>query len=485
MAAPGEKGFRWTAEWVKRKGFSIHGNDYNYDNVVDPVRSAKPITIICNRCNKQFQQKLANHIDREQGCSDCNRGERITYEVFIRKATAKHDNAYDYSNIKPEDSISSDHDVSIICRDCEYVFSQNVDCHMNRGQGCPKCAGTLKYTYELFLERVADRPDIELFDYSEIALMTDLTKETKVPIFCNICDWRFMQRINDHVNNKSGCPNCAGLLRYTYQIFIEKATLAHGDKYDYSLIDPEMKIKVHDKVKIKCNVCQYTFDQSIDGHVNKKNGCPKCSKCLRYTYEIFVEKARERHGDMYDYSKAIALESYGYYTKVPIVCCKCTMEFKQIIGAHVTNGQGCPKCIRSKGEIVIETYLRNNSIIYETEYCLESLPRKRFDFVLGIRKILIEFDGAQHFNYCEFFHSDIEEFEERKNVDVIKTIEAIKCGYTIIRIGYNIKNIHEYLNHILSDDYHLYVSCDELYTTHVVAVREILPDVKVKIGYTA
>lgn len=482
MTAPGEKGFRWTAEWVKREGIRIHGADYNYDKVVDPVRSAKPITITCNRCHKEFHQKLANHIGRVQGCSDCNRGERITYDIFIRKTNEKHKGAYDYSSINPEDPISSDTDVPIVCKACEYKFSQNVDCHMNRGQGCPKCGGTLKYNYELFLERASKTHDSKLFDYSEIAIIPNLTKDSIVPIFCNICDWRFLQRINDHVNCNAGCPNCAGLLRYTYQIFIDKAILAHDNKYDYSLIDPEMKIKVHDKVRIKCTTCQYVFDQSVDSHINKKNGCPKCSKCLRYTYDIFVKKAHIRHGDAYDYSNATMLESYGYYVKVPIICRKCTMQFKQLIGAHVTNGQGCPKCIRSRGEIAVETYLRAKFIEYETEQCLESLPRKRFDFVLNTMKILIEFDGSQHFEYCEFFHLNIEEFEKRKRVDVVKTIEAIKAGYTIIRIGYDIKNISEYLDNVLGNNDQLYVSCENLYRLHVEEVLKILPDVKVKIG---
>ena len=57
----------------------------------------------------------------------------------------------------------------------------------------------------------------------------------------------------------------------------------------------------------------------------------------------FIEKAKNRHGDKYDYSK---VEYINSTTKVCIIC-KEHGEFWQTPHGHV-RGQGCPKCAKIK-----------------------------------------------------------------------------------------------------------------------------------------
>ena len=57
------------------------------------------------------------------------------------------------------------------------------------------------------------------------------------------------------------------------------------------------------------------------------------------TKEVFIKKAKDRHGDKYDYSK---VEYKNNKTKVCIICPK-HGEFWQIAGNHLT-GNGCPFC---------------------------------------------------------------------------------------------------------------------------------------------
>lgn len=468
------KSLKWSAARVRSEGFKIHKGLYTYEKVMDPVKSKDSIFIFCTRCKKYFPQKVSYHINRKQGCSDCNRGEKITYDVFIRKAKEKHGDKYDYSKINPNSSIGADIKVPIICNLCEEVFPQSVDCHINRDQGCPVCGGTAKYNYERFISRAAKKHDPELFDYSEIAFITDITKNSIVPITCNLCDYRFLQVINDHINSGAGCSNCKGLLRYTYQIFLDKAREAHGNAYDYSLIEYGRKITARSIVKIICNECLCEFNQEVSGHINKKYGCPNCAKCLRYTYEIFVKKAMEIHGDTYDYSRSVGLLKYSYYSKMIIICNKCKIDFKQIIGAHVTNRQGCPRCVMSKGERLIEQYLKNENILYQTQHTISTLPRKRFDFILTEKKILIEFDGEQHFKFIEFFHENEEKFGKLQSVDVMKTVSAVNQGYRIIRIAYNIINLTEYINKSIDSDEIICVSDASLYTAHMDKVMQLI-----------
>lgn len=59
----------------------------------------------------------------------------------------------------------------------------------------------------------------------------------------------------------------------------------------------------------------------------------------RLTFEEFISKAREVHGDKYEYSKVVYINNR---TKVCIIC-PIHGEFWQVPSAHLC-GQGCPRC---------------------------------------------------------------------------------------------------------------------------------------------
>ena len=62
--------------------------------------------------------------------------------------------------------------------------------------------------------------------------------------------------------------------------------------------------------------------------------------------QVFIEKARAKHGDRYDYSKTVYVRSRDRV----IITCKEHGDFEQSADNH-TRGQGCPKCadeVRSK-----------------------------------------------------------------------------------------------------------------------------------------
>ena len=62
----------------------------------------------------------------------------------------------------------------------------------------------------------------------------------------------------------------------------------------------------------------------------------------KLTTEEFIKKAREVHGDKYDYSK---VEYVNNSTPVVIVCPE-HGDFEQSPNNHF-NGNGCPKCARA------------------------------------------------------------------------------------------------------------------------------------------
>lgn len=118
----------------------------------------------------------------------------------------------------------------------------------------------------------------------------------------------------------------------------------------------------------------------------------------------FVRRARVIHGDKYDYSKVVYVNSK---TKVCIIC-KEHGEFWQKTSDHL-QGCGCPKCNRSHLEEEIASLLTENNIEYIEQYSDSFLKNgkglQRVDFYLPKYRIAIECQGEQHFTGLFYINS--------------------------------------------------------------------------------
>ena len=172
------------------------------------------------------------------------------------------------------------------------------------------------------------------YDYSKVEYINSQTK------VCIICPehGEFWQIPNDHLKG-FGCSSCSGLKRHTKESFIEKAKEVHGDKYEYSKVE-----YINSKTKV-CIICPKhgEFWQTPREHLQGFN-CQKCgsinrSKLLSLTNDKFIKKAKEVHGDRYDYSN---INYVNYETKILIICPE-HGNFWQMPREHLS-GCGCPKC---------------------------------------------------------------------------------------------------------------------------------------------
>jgi very-short-patch-repair endonuclease len=130
------------------------------------------------------------------------------------------------------------------------------------------------------------------------------------------------------------------------QRFIEKARLVHGDRYGYEEV---VFINRRDKVKIRCKE-HGVFEQEPARHLKNTN-CPTCAlKELKLTNEIFIKRAKEKHGDKYDYS---VTEYKGVKEKVKIKC-PTHGVFEQRPDGHLF-GYGCREC-SERAPITLEKF---------------------------------------------------------------------------------------------------------------------------------
>ena len=124
---------------------------------------------------------------------------------------------------------------------------------------------------------------------------------------------------------------------------------------------------VNNRTKV-CIICPKhgEFFQTPANHLSGK-GCPNCSNNVRLTIDEFIKKSKAIHGDKYDYSK---VEYVNANTKVCIICPE-HGEFRQTPGSHL-NGCGCKKCandgLSSDRKLSLEEFIKKAQEVHGTKY---------------------------------------------------------------------------------------------------------------------
>lgn len=160
------------------------------------------------------------------------------------------------------------------------------------GAGCPECGAEQRTKARrldpaVFISRAKEAHSGKYsYQQTEYVNMT-----TKITVVCQI-HGAFRISPLKHLYDKQGCPSCGALTR-GYQktekdiraqsartsiekhrlLFVDKATVTHGDKYTYH---PETYEGMRKKIKITCPHHGDFFQGAYD-HVTAGKGCPRCS----------------------------------------------------------------------------------------------------------------------------------------------------------------------------------------------------------------
>lgn len=205
--------------------------------------------------------------------------------------------------------------------------------------------------------------------------------------------------------------------------YIRRANIVHNNKYDYSLSHLDF---------INCKRC----------------AMENLAQSLTKTKEQFVEEAKKIHGNKYDYS---LVEYKNTKAKVKIIC-PIHGVFEQIAQEHL-KGANCPNCNISHGEEKIMIWLDTHNYIlnkhYFREYMFKELGKKRFDFYIPSKNLLIEYNGKQHYTCCSFNDSP-EKLKHQQQSDNIKIKFAKDNGIKLLTIKYtDFDKISDILSEVL------------------------------------
>lgn len=257
------------------------------------------------------------------------------------------------------------------------------------------------------------------------------------------------------LNNKRQCTTCGiEIMKKKQSLCIEDVLTYVNENSNCTLISTEY-VNTKSPLLFKCS-CGTLFEKSFEKFKSKEKQCKNCSyldisKNQTFSYD-FVKKYIENNNCILLDDSYINCES-----KINIEC-PCGETFVSNFNSFRNYNQiRCRKCTRqmSKGEILIENYLKKNKLKYTLQYKfddLKALNNKhflKFDFAVFTDNsliTLIEFDGEQHFKPIEFY-GGIDAFNTLQTNDTMKNNYCKANEINLLRISFKeINDIENILN---------------------------------------
>jgi hypothetical protein len=224
----------------------------------------------------------------------------------------------------------------------------------------------------------------------------------------------------------------------THAEFLNQLQEAKGK--DYELLSEYVNSRT--KLEVKHIPCGTIFKPNPN-NLLFKSGCPMCARKSfgqhkTHTPEEFQESFYESFPSDYE-----LLTDYKSSTlKLEVKHIPCGNAYKVLPGILIHKQSGCPFCVSSKGEKLVERLLAKRGICFEKQYSFDDCVYKsklKFDFAVLNRKGdllgLIEYDGEQHFKPKGHFGGE-EGFRLTKIRDEIKDEYCFMNDIHLLRIPF-------------------------------------------------
>ncbi|MGZ8888057.1 MAG: hypothetical protein ACXW1D_00710 [Halobacteriota archaeon] len=187
----------------------------------------------------------------------------------------------------------------------------------------------------------------------------------------------------------------------TQKEFIDEATEKHGAFYSY---DKTVYVRSKDKLIVTCPI-HGDFSILANNHVSGK-GCKHCaiasvSASKTLGREVFIDRARIKHGDRYDYS----VSQISTMKSPTNIICQKHGKFTIIPANHLT-GEGCTKCSlesRRKSQMkTLKTFLQDCIKVHGTKYDYRLITeyngaKSKIDIICGLHGVFSQ-TADHHYN---------------------------------------------------------------------------------------
>jgi hypothetical protein len=436
-------------------------------DVADPTKFApKSNKVVSMKCKLEcgtpaYPIKLSLYV-RNLGCDGCNGYGRVTNILFEQCILA-------VPALKLRWSSENEEDPRNVCIRSNKEYRWKCVVHPNHGWdrtangmfvsvSCPECPAPHSIPKDEALKRFTEaHGDLYEYDWDTYRIYSE-----KMSIICRK-HGEFQQSARSHGSGR-GCRVCVfgqepenlGKGKIPFDIMLDRFREVWGSEYEYvesSYVDTQQPFTI---------ICENhgEFNKAPFNHLNGQ-GCPTCR--LVDVNDLLV-KFKAVFGERYEYD----IDSYINTTHFMTMICKTHGPFFKKPHHHI-QGQGCPNCSLSKGMQDIMTYLNLSLFDYKLECWFDDLRGDagrvfRFDIYIGSLRLIIEFDGKQHFQIVEWW-GGARGYEKLVDSDKRKEKYLLDNKYNLIRIPfwYTIKDMITVLTHgisLIRSGFNVYISYD-------------------------
>ncbi|SFQ36343.1 Probable Zinc-ribbon domain-containing protein [Butyrivibrio proteoclasticus] len=355
-------------------------------------RSGTKYYWLCPKCGKSYLARVVDRVVRTTPlCNDCAGWKSKKSNKTVRDVLKNINIVWDYANNskRPEEcSYQSSEPANWICAKCGHHYPMRIQDRVRKGDKytCPICTNReLKIGVNDFVT-VCKKKGITAYKDWDYEKNGDKRPENYFPNYEK-------EKFYWH------CNNTTKYRPHSYRMTISARYYGQG-----------------------CNICA---NRELLQGVNDL-----FTVCNDRGLDLVEDWDYENNGDKTPYN-TIA----GGRTEINWVCHKCGHHWTQSIHNRL-RGYGCPACNTSRAEKLIQCILKKWKIPFKIEYSFtDNITPYPFDFYIPSQRILIEYDGIQHFKPIPFFNKSIP-FRERVRRDNVKNACTFNEGYSLLRIPY-------------------------------------------------
>ena len=367
-------------------------------------------------------------------------------------------------------------------------FCSNPPKQLCADEGCKACFAKSLASWEAMTERGFKR-DCWVVDWNKkTPRQVFRQSNAKFSFRCDVeaCGHVFESALCDIVGGGTWCPFCSNKQLcvdegceacFAKSLASWEARTARGLKRDCWIVErnentPRQVFQQSNaKWFFRCDAeaCGHVFESTLKNIVGNDRWCPFCSNkqlcadegceaCFAKSlasWEARTARGLKRDCWVVDWNKKTPRQVFRQSSAKFSFRCDveaCGHVFESTLNNIVGRGSWCPFCATSRGNAAVSRYLREQTIdlvqskicVVEEEKCFPDcvspkLRPLRFDATVSFmegRRLLVEFDGIQHFEYVPHFHRSPEDMGRQRIHDAIKTKFALENGWVLLRIAY-------------------------------------------------
>lgn len=317
----------YVLELLKSKNMSLESNYKNTYTDID---------IRCLKCNYKFTAKLSTL----HGCANCAGIAKFKNEYVQSFLASKNISTTDnYVNIK--------HKLNCICNICNHTWKTTFKTLHYGDSSCPNCISK-KYSQE-YVDNFLKSRNIS-------TNQLHINVNNIVDYNCLICNYNWKSTFSSIHNNKTGCPKCAGTLKYS-DSYVNEYLLSRNMQKNNLYINNKSLLN------LTCLICNYKWKTTFNSVNNALSGCPYCKsakseKIVRYAFNkltnnIFI-KAKP---------KWLLNEKTNHYLELDGYCESMNLAWEHQGRQHYVVVKGFNNCLQKQQErdkIKVEKCKENN-----------------------------------------------------------------------------------------------------------------------------